>query len=184
MSLYMFVLVLGCRYTCVEAINCPQLRPHLTLKYILSAYMCMCVSVCALMMYVNVTCTHHGSRTILWHHFSHSIFEADSGDHCQTDSIYQVNSWPSILFFIFLSIYFYFVSLSILPSCVCVSGALKSQAIRFGWRVTGVCELPHRCWEANLGLLQEWQGLSFAEPSLQSPVPSVLCLRQDSALVI
>lgn len=51
MSLYMFVLVLGCRYTCVEAINCPQLRPHLTLKYILSAYMCMCVSVCALMMY-------------------------------------------------------------------------------------------------------------------------------------
>ncbi|EDL00481.1 mCG113792, isoform CRA_a, partial [Mus musculus] len=60
---------------------------------------------------------------------------------------------------------------------VCITrGSLET---RRGLRVAGIaeidgCELPCRCWELNLGPLEEQQVLLTTEPSLQSELPELV----------
>jgi hypothetical protein len=58
-----------------------------------------------------------------------------------------------------------------MPVLTCASGAVRDQKRTFSSLklVSESCKPPYRCWEPNLGPLEEQPVLLTAKPSLQSP---------------
>lgn len=109
----------------------------------------------------------------MWGHLSPSIFDVDSGDHFQIDRIYQMSSWPLILFFIFkrLSICFYFVYLNIFPAVYVylVLSEVRPSDLEVEVQVFVSCHMDaaNQTWV----LCKSAKGFCFLSPlsSLQSP---------------
>lgn len=69
-----------------------------------------------------------------------------SGDRVNVGRIYQMSSWPSILFFSkIIHLFLFCVSKCFAGMYMYVCGALRNQGVRFGSEVIGGCELPRGC---------------------------------------
>ena len=96
--------------------------------------------------------------------------------------------------FLLKTYYFSFMCMSVLLACMTVYHMhvwcpQESEDV-IGSPETGVadcCKTPYRCWELNLGLLQEQQVFLISEPFLQFPnwvfffliIPGIFCFFKE-----
>ena len=114
---------------------------------------CVCVHACA---HTHVCACMWRPESNFSCHSSGAIYLRFFGD--------KISHWLGACLFFFKIFFFFFVCVGIcLQICIC-EGAISPGTV-----IADSCELPHGCWEWNLGLLEEHLVLLTCEPLLQPP---------------